>query len=283
MNFLPAPSVDDYTIVSKLCRNLKLKYYNEFSDMQALLVNAYTHYLAQNGNVENIEPADLTETQKVALNYSYKSPSQELDFIIKLRDGNADKVCAMCGSFGSETLDHVLPKGGYPEFSVLSCNLVPACPCNSKRSDKAKGALPGERVLHPYFDSCLSNRILVMKVEGAPEEVALISLQVVMSSVSGQELAVKFHIDNVVLKTAIINHLQRRWSSLGIKPDLIIPTLPNDVVSVRALKRLVLNELRRLDLLHESKNNWDSIFVAGLLNSEILKWIAARHNNQFGA
>lgn len=281
MNFVPAPNVDDYSVIFNLCRNHKLKYFPELSNMQASLISAYTLYRAQNGNVDAIPPAGLEEIQSDALHYYYNSPSKEVSFINTIRDDNAHKVCAMCGSFGSETLDHVLPQAEYPEFSVLSSNLVPACPCNSKRSNTAKGAVPGERVLHPYFDRCLSNRLVVMQIDGAPEEVVLISLKMVMPSVAPYELAVKFHIENVVLKTAVINHLETKWTHLGRSPDLIIPTLTNNIISVRSLKRLVIKELRRLDTLHGSKNNWDSIFVAGLLDGEILKWVAARHNLKF--
>lgn len=44
--------------------------------------------------------------------------------------------CPLCGFGQASTLDHFLPKARYPAYSVLPCNLVPACSdCN-----KSKGA-----------------------------------------------------------------------------------------------------------------------------------------------
>jgi len=36
---------------------------------------------------------------------------------------------------------------------------VPACKCNSKRSTLLIGPNPGERILHPYYDDVLGERL----------------------------------------------------------------------------------------------------------------------------
>lgn len=61
-------------------------------------------------------------------------------------------VCPLCGAGVAATLDHFLPKGAFPQFSVLPANLVPACrDCNTgKLTAFAMNA--GEQTLHPYFD-----------------------------------------------------------------------------------------------------------------------------------
>lgn len=275
MNFVQSPDVDDYAALFSLSRNLKLKNVLQINEMRASMIGAYTDYLAQGGNVEAINPVGLTNDQKEILHKLYGSPPKKLSFISSLRDDNAHKVCAMCGSFGSETLDHVLPKGQYPEFSVFSSNLVPACPCNSKRSDTAKGLGAGQRVLHPYFDSCLSGRLISMDIGGPPGDVVLISLKNLVSPILQHRQAVQFHIDNVVMKTAVIGYLEAMWAQLWREPDLIIPGLPASAIGMKVLKRSVVKELRRLDQRHGSKNNWESIFVSGLLTPDILQWLAA--------
>lgn len=68
--------------------------------------------------------------------------------------------CPMCGSLHSGTLDHIFPQSDYPEFAVFSRNLVPACKCNSKRQNDLLGDGQGERILHPYYDVCLGERLL---------------------------------------------------------------------------------------------------------------------------
>lgn len=62
--------------------------------------------------------------------------------------------CPFCGGIGTpKTLDHFLPKGKHPVFSILPHNLVPSCrDCNM--GDKGQGAanLAEEVVLQPYVD-----------------------------------------------------------------------------------------------------------------------------------
>lgn len=60
--------------------------------------------------------------------------------------------CPLCGFGQASTLDHFLSKARYPAYSILPCNLVPACAdCN-----KCKGAsaLTAESQMpHLYFES----------------------------------------------------------------------------------------------------------------------------------
>ncbi|MGF9565135.1 HNH endonuclease signature motif containing protein [Neorhizobium sp. BT27B] len=61
--------------------------------------------------------------------------------------------CPFCGGVGYvATLDHYLPKSGFPLFSVLPTNLVPCCrDCNTGKS-AAFGTTAEQQPLHPYAD-----------------------------------------------------------------------------------------------------------------------------------
>ncbi len=64
--------------------------------------------------------------------------------------------------------DHHLPRSVFPEFSVLSANLVTAChDCNEHKSNIYLTACGGRRFLHPYFDSCLSLQLLEADVRAS--------------------------------------------------------------------------------------------------------------------
>ncbi|MBS1939889.1 MAG: hypothetical protein JST38_03320 [Bacteroidetes bacterium] len=60
--------------------------------------------------------------------------------------------CPLCGVGGISSLDHHLPKAGFPTLSVVPNNLVPACgDCqDAKRSYYPKNT--EQHTLHPYFD-----------------------------------------------------------------------------------------------------------------------------------
>jgi hypothetical protein len=80
-------------------------------------------------------------------------------------------VCPYCTITPVRTLDHYLPKDPYPEFAILTMNLVPSCSgCNSSRDFRDS---TGERALiHPYFDTIADEKLLFAKVRvvnGKPE------------------------------------------------------------------------------------------------------------------
>jgi hypothetical protein len=74
--------------------------------------------------------------------------------------------CCLCGNDSASTLDHYLPQGRFPEFSILPVNLMPACSiCNTnKGAGYEQGGLA--LYLHCYFDELpVSERFLVADVE----------------------------------------------------------------------------------------------------------------------
>lgn len=80
-------------------------------------------------------------------------------------------VCPYCTIALTTTLDHYLPKAYYPEFSILTVNLIPSCySCNRSRDFRSS---TGERALiHPYFDTIPNERLLVATIQmnrGLPE------------------------------------------------------------------------------------------------------------------
>lgn len=64
------------------------------------------------------------------------------------------------------TLDHYLPKGFYPQLSVVPANLVPSCKdCNTGKNNSI-ATCAHEQNLHPYFDhnNFISEQWLFAKV-----------------------------------------------------------------------------------------------------------------------
>jgi len=63
-------------------------------------------------------------------------------------------LCPACGEPGApNTLDHYLPKGVYPHFSVTPANLFPMCDaCQAEKLEKTGDANNPRFFIHPYFD-----------------------------------------------------------------------------------------------------------------------------------
>jgi 5-methylcytosine-specific restriction endonuclease McrA len=124
-----------------------------FASCAALWKQAYDDYRKMKGNPWLINSASFSSTTKarqIALYETRKNGGP----LKRIRQTPDLLCCPMCGSPSIGTLDHYLPKEDYPEFSVLPSNLLPACSlCNSGAKGRTyKGALSGERFIHPYFD-----------------------------------------------------------------------------------------------------------------------------------
>jgi len=212
------------------------------------------------------------EAQK-CLKKLYSKPPVSLGFLEKMRDDNGLLACPMCGSMGTGTLDHLLPKAKYPQFSILSINLVPAChTCNNKRGEALTGR-GGERVLHPYFDNCLKGRVVISKIEslGLLPRVAITPN---VRSTHPEYEAINFHIERIVKKTKVAKRLRDRFTKLCRDPGSVIRALENNNFrNANEIRGILITELRHLDREYESKNNWRSMFVAGLINKENVQWL----------
>lgn len=111
---------------------------------------------------------EFTEEQKEALIHCYETAPKCFDETYK-SIYTLTTVCPYCTILSTQTLDHYLPKKTYPEFSILSQNLVPSCgTCNKPRDFRTK---TGERALiHPYFDNIRQERLLAATVRMARKD-----------------------------------------------------------------------------------------------------------------
>lgn len=281
MKKMGSPLVDDNDILLKLAdnHNLHKTSYPYLRNKLNLIQQQYLHYDDKAGNALEILGATITPRLKSGLHSNYKSPPKELDFIDKLRESSPD-ICPMCGSFHSSTLDHLLPKEDYPEWSVFSRNLVPACQCNSKRGRILKGnAAQNERVLHPYYDEVLSQRNVSCRIL-TNDNYRLITIDIICIAPNGPNFnAIKYHINKVVKRAGIVKWLEKQWPKIRHEPSCILQTLDGTLNNLAELRALLEKLLYRLDTRHGTPNNWDSIFVHGILNSPgVIDWLFNHHN-----
>jgi len=144
-----------------------------FSRLRRRIENAYKRYQFWKPNLHRLRAlgAQLSAREQAALLRCYKgahiaprskSPRDKLYAEIRKRAAE----CPYCTIGPTKTLDHYLPKQRYPEFAVLTINLVPSCSsCNSSRDFRTRS---GERALiHPYFDTIPDERLLFAEIRVA--------------------------------------------------------------------------------------------------------------------
>ncbi len=62
------------------------------------------------------------------------------------------EICPFCGTRVVETVDHVLPKSHFPQFSIAFENLVGCCTdCNFAKLDSMRSE-ESELIFHPYYE-----------------------------------------------------------------------------------------------------------------------------------
>lgn len=270
MNKIPLPAHNDAQAIHDLSVNTQLGSHPHLIPAVPLLQAGYAQYESVHGNAFLVNSVTLTNAQGKYLKGHYATPPDGLEYINELRDEAEPLPCPMCGSMHSGTLDHIFPQANYPEFAVFSKNLVPACKCNSKRQNTLLGAAAGERILHPYYDACLGERLLSARViDFVP--VPTIHLRLEIAQNHPDYVAIAFHVERIVKRTTIRRYLEKRWASMCRKPSLVIRVLGERNPSAEdELKLMLEEELNLLDELHGGKNNWNSVFIAGLLDGGTL-------------
>lgn len=275
VNRVQAPLYDDSTAFDSLSKNKRVGSYPQLQPLVGTVQASYAQFLAVNGDPTLVINQPIGAAAEGFLQGHYANPPADLAHITKMRESTEHLVCPMCGSMHSGTLDHYLPKNGYPIFSVFSKNLVPACKCNSKRKETLLGVNPGERVLHPYFDDCLGERLVSARFEDLGE-VPRVSLVLLAPNTHPHYAAVDFHVQTIVQRSAICKYLADRWSSLYRKPSLVVRAFEENFQTPAAVQTVLEKERNSLDDLHKGKNNWNSVFVSGLLEPPVLSWLAGR-------
>ncbi|CAN5443215.1 hypothetical protein BH10PSE12_BH10PSE12_23550 [soil metagenome] len=230
---------------------------------------------AVNGNARSIADVPLPGPIGAFLCSRYGSPPKCIGYIDDIRERSGVNTCPMCGSMHVGTLDHVLPKTYHPAFAIFGLNLAPACKCNMLRSTRLVGPLAGERVLHPYVDDVLAERILAARFDhlGA---IPRLSVRLVLDPSHPDHAAVRFHAATVVERTQIKDYLCRLWTTLVQKSSSLTADLRFDPVTLADLIGILERELERLDGFHSSKNNRNSVFAAGLLDAHVVEWLFER-------
>ncbi|WP_052367760.1 hypothetical protein [Algiphilus aromaticivorans] len=275
MNKVQLPPYDDSIAFENLSKNERLGSYPHLKDSVCPVQTSYAQYTIVKGTPTLVKGQAISDAVADFMKGHYASPPAELFYITEMRDSTEHLSCPMCGSMHSGTLDHYLPQNKFPIFAVFSKNLVPACKCNSKRKETLLGLAPGERVLHPYFDECLGERLVRAHFEDFGE-VPKVSLALMVSNTHPHYSAISFHVRSIVQRSAIVKYLADRWSSLFRKPSRVVRAFAANIATQADVQALLEAERDALDDLHKGKNNWNSIFVSGLLDPPVLAWLAGR-------
>lgn len=192
--------------------------------------------------------------------YSYNSKviKNLRSFLIDLNPKTISGVCQHCGFNSSDTMDHILPRSSYAEYSVNARNLIPSCTdCNRRKN--------ASDILNLYTDILPQVEYLFMDVLA-----------------DGDTIDFVFRLDNTcgLVNTNLFDRITLHYSKLDLFERMKIKAqseFKGFVIGINqwymlAGKEQVINSVMdSLTKLREAYgfNYWQVAFYKGLVNSNV--------------
>ncbi|MEK4533117.1 HNH endonuclease [Solibacillus sp. FSL K6-1554] len=260
-----------------------IKVYNDITNRTQLVkrrvllrgkLNVYLRYREYNRNKNELvitQPLDYrnNETLKKYLIscYGKNATLNKLKKEIKeVQEVYYQAHCPYCEINEPGTFDHYLPKEEFPEYSVLSLNLIPCCSiCNSYKGELWENS--NSRVfLNYYFDEIPQEQFLYAKLDYTDgTDVPKISFELrndngIDSSIFQR---IETHFDKLYLLKRYIKQANSKVSSIR-KSCILKINGRNNIVAVKS----ILED--DLDVLEQQVgcNNWEYALVKSVLESD---------------
>lgn len=259
MRKLDTPSVDDFQALNLLTK--RGRHCKKVAEERMKISEAYRLYEQSKGNPwilqNNIEFQEI----KSSLHALYNKPPKNFYYIDKLRD-SVNGSCPVCGGAAPFTLDHHLPKDIFPQFSLYSRNLVPACSrCNQVKGTKYCGSNYGERGVHPYFDQFAERRVIQVKFS-PPWEAP--KLEILPFDVSGDDFyAVQWQIKEIIIPAGIEKKIRGFWGQLISNPKKSL-RLTKKPANAKKFADLIKKQADVESHMNSSENCWSTVFYHGV-------------------
>lgn len=250
---LPATEADDDRVLTAASRK------PEFAGQAQTWSAAYASYRQAGSDPWQVTPGAYPQPVRDAL-YGLYDSRKNGGPIRRIRRTEGLLSCPLCGSGTTGSLDHLLPRAVYPEFSIMRANLVPACThCNSAaKGNKHRGPAAPERFIHPYFDDFADDPIWRVRVN-PPYAAATFDAVTEPGLPAARNSIVTYHLENV-LGFAFQTFLRNLWSTYPLEVNL---ALAGQAATLAAVSDVVAVDLAR-SAVTNGVNGWRTAFLRGV-------------------
>ena len=161
---LAAPVVDEEQLFDDVSAARDPVEAGTLASLRATVFRSYGSYRATRP-VASLQPLTVAADEAALLYSNYERLGRTALVAIRGRVLARTRRCALCNVGGAGTLDHHLPRRRFPEFAILTLNLVPACSrCNTKKGMRYRRSPGRPAFLHAYFDELPEEPFLVADV-----------------------------------------------------------------------------------------------------------------------
>lgn len=198
--------------------------------------------------------------------YTHAAPGSAQGVVIDELNDHDLNLCPACGEFGKpNTLDHYLPKGKYPHFSITPPNLTPMCDrCQKEKLEKTNTAHEPRLFLHPYYDDFIERQIIRIVIH-PPYDTPTFSIELMDWLSEEQRAVVQAHIRELAI--------ERRFAGFFKGESMRIL---KHAAKIRLSNQTIVESLEIFRSLHEDPtlNSWQHLYYRAVLdNPDMLEYL----------
>jgi len=225
-------------------------YYDEFD----------SHF--KNNTLQLIPPKRVIEPLKDDLcdMYSFDAAlvKKVKEWLLQNNSPTVYGMCQQCGIVPFNTMDHILPRARYSEYSVHPRNLIPCCgECNERKNDR--------EILNLYIDKLPEVEYLFMDVKA-----------------NGDTIDFFFRLDNTngLVPTSLFTKISNHYKNLDLFDRFRTYATSKIIAFLTNINRTFIKygKLEVIDNVNEyiaelrrayGFNYWEAAFQKGLINSPV--------------
>ncbi len=266
---LNLPVIDDNALMDTYIGERNQPNRTYFENYKDLWSARYGEYTINLGNPSNITFSDIQAADKTKFINLYKSPTGtiENDIIDQIDDHNLS-FCPFCSGMGvPDTLDHFLPKDDYPEYSIFSKNLIPACDsCNRAKSTKTVDDNGEKMFFHPYYDDINAYEIYKLDIL-PPYDIAPDFTLIINPAIPEDIRAIaENQIKELKVKKRFRKHFKGEYKRLKKE---VLKNKANANIPLVALINIFYSKAQGVSI-----NFWDTvIYRAVLANNDLMEYL----------
>lgn len=233
----------------------------------------YDRHFLQN-DLEYLPHARVSTEHKDALLGLYGSKVKLMkDFrkrYFEINPQTYNNLCPYCVINSSNTIEHILPKDSYPEYSVDVKNLIPGCSeCNSAKGEDVLNEKGKKQVINFYTDLLPGEQFLKVAI-----------------TQNGASLNFKYYLDNTENRIALELyalierhfeklHLLIRYKDKAIQEFAEIKNtyLAEEFTDETAYDAFAAKQIRKcnLDAVEYGCNHWKVVLIKSCAESDVFK------------